>query len=226
MLVAFATVAVVSAVGALLAGSLIVVPAATARLWTRRVRTWQLASVLLAAAEGVAGLWLSVQTNAPPGATVAVLAGGVFALAAVLAALGPRGRRVVAVGGAAAASAALLAGCAQTGASSRPAVVATTTQIGDLVRNVGGSGIAVHQILQPNTDPHEYEPRPRDVTATADAKVVFENGDNLDRWMGKVLSSAGGSPRVVDLGAGTPVRLPGESTGPDISPGLSAAAAS
>jgi ABC-type Mn2+/Zn2+ transport system permease subunit len=35
----------------------------------------------------VAGLWHSVQTDAPPGATVAVLAGAVFALSALARAL-------------------------------------------------------------------------------------------------------------------------------------------
>ena len=39
-------------------------------------------------------------------------------------------------------------------------VVATTTQIGDWVREVGGAAVSVDQVLQPNTDPHEYEPRP------------------------------------------------------------------
>jgi ABC-type Zn uptake system ZnuABC Zn-binding protein ZnuA len=75
----------------------------------------------------------------------------------------------------------------------------------------------VHQILQPNTDPHEYEPRPADVERTAEARVVFENGDNLDHWMGKVISQAGGHPKVVDLGAAVPVKLPGESSGPEAS---------
>jgi ABC-type Zn uptake system ZnuABC Zn-binding protein ZnuA len=75
----------------------------------------------------------------------------------------------------------------------------------------------VHQILQANTDPHEYEPRPADVEHTAGAQVVFENGDNLDHWMGKVVSEAGGHPKVVDLGAAVPVRLPGESSGPEAS---------
>jgi zinc/manganese transport system substrate-binding protein len=96
-------------------------------------------------------------------------------------------------------------------------VVATTTQIGDLVRNVGGEAVDVHQILKPNTDPHEYEPRPQDVEATAGAKVVFENGDNLDHWMGKVVTEAGGAPNVVDLGKVVPVKLPGEESGPEAS---------
>src|SRR5206468_5718169 len=63
------------------------------------------------------------------------------------------------------------------------------------------------QILKPNTDPHEYEPRSADVLATSGAKVVLENGDELDQWMGKVVSSAGGHPSVVDLGAVVPVKL-------------------
>ena len=96
-------------------------------------------------------------------------------------------------------------------------VVATTTQIGDWARQVGGRFVDVHQILQPNSDPHDYEPRPADVTATAGAKVVFENGDELDHWMGKVVSEAGGSPTVVVLGDHVPVKRPGETSGPEAS---------
>jgi ABC-type Zn uptake system ZnuABC Zn-binding protein ZnuA len=95
--------------------------------------------------------------------------------------------------------------------------VATTTQIADWTRAVGGGDAAVHQILQPNTDPHEYEPRSKDVEATAGAKVVFENGDELDHWMAKVVEQAGGKPRVVVLGDRVPIRLPGEASGPEAS---------
>ncbi len=89
VLVALAAVAMLSAVGALLATALLVVPAASARLLTRRVASWQLATVALAAVEGVAGLWLAVECNAPPGATIAVLSGGAFALIACARALRP-----------------------------------------------------------------------------------------------------------------------------------------
>ncbi|MHB8644141.1 MAG: metal ABC transporter substrate-binding protein, partial [Gaiellaceae bacterium] len=85
--------------------------------------------------------------------------------------------------------------------------VAPTTQIGDFARAVAGNAVTVHQILQPNTDPHEYEPRPADVTATAGAKVVLESGDGLDHWMSKVVSQAGGHPAVVDLWNSVPVKL-------------------
>jgi len=80
VLIALVATAAVSAIGALLATTVLVVPAATARLWTQRLRVWQVTSIAIVAAEGTAGLWLSIQTNAPPGATIAMLAGGVFAL--------------------------------------------------------------------------------------------------------------------------------------------------
>jgi ABC-type Zn uptake system ZnuABC Zn-binding protein ZnuA len=89
----------------------------------------------------------------------------------------------------------LASGCgddeAGAGAGSGVTVVATTTQVGDFVRNVGGGRVDVHQILQPNSDPHEYEPRPSDARAVAEAEVVFRSGGDLDEWLEEVLSGAG-----------------------------------
>ena len=211
-LVALSVVAALSATGALLVAALFVVPAATVRLVTNRFWTLQRGAIGLAALEGVAGLWLSVEANVPPGAAIAVLAGGVFVLVAAA-------RLTVFRRGVVLAAAALaLAGCGQgLGSSHGLDVVATTTQIGDWTRIVAGPDASVHQLLQPNTDPHEYEPRPADVEATAAADLVIENGDRLDSWMAKVVSRAGGNPAVVDLGTTAPVKLPGESSGPEAS---------
>ncbi|MEA2497247.1 MAG: hypothetical protein QOJ29_5158 [Thermoleophilaceae bacterium] len=202
-LVALAAVSALASVGALLAGALLVIPAATTRLWTNRLSTWQLASVALAAVEGVAGLWLSVKLNAPPGAAIAVLAGTVFTLAPLL-------RRLPAWPTLAAA-ALLLGGCGGNGGDSRPVVVATTTQLADFARTVGGNAVDVHQILRPNTDPHEYEPRPADIQATANAKVVFASGDDLDSWIGKVVDQSGARAKVVVVGDAARTQLPGSS---------------
>src|SRR5204863_6741957 len=84
VLVALSATVSVAAVGALLVSALFVVPAATIRLVTRRVRTLQLASIALVAAEGVFGIWLSVEWNVPPGAAIAVLSGCCFAATATL----------------------------------------------------------------------------------------------------------------------------------------------
>lgn len=217
-LVALVAVAALSTLGALLATAVLVVPAATTRLLCTRVRAWQLATVALTAVEGVVGVWLSVQLNAPPGPAIAVLAGGAFAVVALWRALAVRPRRAAA---ALAALALLAAGCGSDGGSAAPGqvkVVATTTQLGDFVRAVGGERAKVVQLLRPNTDPHDYEPRPSDVRATADARVVFVNGDDLDHWMGNVVEQSGGTPAVVDLGASAAVKLPGETDGEEASP--------
>jgi ABC-type Mn2+/Zn2+ transport system permease subunit len=89
VLVALAAVAALSAVGALLATALLVVPPATTRMLTTRLPTWQLATTALTAAEGTLGLWLSFELNAPPGATIAVVAGAAFALVAASKAVAP-----------------------------------------------------------------------------------------------------------------------------------------
>jgi ABC-type Zn uptake system ZnuABC Zn-binding protein ZnuA/ABC-type Mn2+/Zn2+ transport system permease subunit len=214
-LIALVTTATLTVIGALLVAALLVAPAATTRLFADRMASWQLATVALAAVEGVAGLWLSVETNAPPGATIAALSGAAFCVAAGARAVG---QRRTAVAAAAAVTLAIVgAGCGGSGSSDGVSVVATTTQIGDWTRAVGRDAVDVHQILSPNTDPHDYEPRPDDVAATADAKVIFTNGDELDSWIDEVVSDSGSDAQVVDLGLSVPVKLPGEQEGEDAS---------
>jgi ABC-type Mn2+/Zn2+ transport system permease subunit len=82
-LVGFVSIAALAAVGALMATALLVVPAVTTRLWFSRVLSWQIATVALTIAIGVGGVWVSVWTNAPPGATIATLAGAVFLVSAL-----------------------------------------------------------------------------------------------------------------------------------------------
>jgi len=216
-LIALATTAALSVIGALLVAALFVVPAATVRLLTSRMMSWQIGSVALAALEGTAGLWLSVKTDAPPGATIATLSGAVFALAVAARALPRPGRRASLA--AVAALTLVAAGCGDSGSgdSGQLKVVATTTQIGDFVREVGGDAVDVDQILQPNTDPHEYEPRPSDIEGAAGAKLVFASGDDLDAWIDEVVSESGSDASIVDLGATVPIKLPGETSGAEAS---------
>ena len=83
-LVALTTAAMLPAIGALLTGALFVVPAATVRLLTDRVWSWQVGSVLLVLAEGLVGLRLSLWLDAPPGPVIATFAASVFAIVACL----------------------------------------------------------------------------------------------------------------------------------------------
>jgi zinc/manganese transport system substrate-binding protein len=208
-LVALAAVAALTVVGALLVAALFVLPAITARLLTERLWSWQLLSVALVAAEGTVGLWLSVETNAPPGATIACAAGGVFALVALARTLVQLPRAATAAT-ALAALALVGAGCGGSagGEDGKVTAIATTTQVGDFVREVGGEAVAVEQLLQPNSDPHDYEPRPSDVQALAEADVIYASGEGLDEWIEEVAADSGTEAEIVDLGAVAPTRLP------------------
>ena len=94
-----------------------------------------------------------------------------------------------------------IAGCSDsaTDDDGRPRVVATTTQVGDLVRQVAGDRAHVTQLLQPGADPHEYEPRPSDARAVTEAKLLVRSGGEVDDWMGDLADQAGGDAESVTL---------------------------
>jgi ABC-type Zn uptake system ZnuABC Zn-binding protein ZnuA len=98
------------------------------------------------------------------------------------------------------AAALLLVACGAGATATRGrTVVATTTQLGDLVRAVAGSRADVTQILRANSDPHAYEPRPSDVRAVSGAIVVVRSGGDLDAWLADVLHDAGSGARTVTI---------------------------
>jgi ABC-type Zn uptake system ZnuABC Zn-binding protein ZnuA len=100
--------------------------------------------------------------------------------------------------------------CTQTAVATAPAgtiaVVATTTQMQDLVRHVGGSRVHVVGILRPNVDPHDFEPTPASVVALSDARLVVESGVGIDAWADQLVDAAGTSAPVFDASAGLPIR--------------------
>ena len=82
-LVAVAVVSALPAVGALLTTALFIVPAATARLVARSVPGLLAGSVALAAIEGMVGVYVALWADIPPGAAIAVLGAGLYAVTAL-----------------------------------------------------------------------------------------------------------------------------------------------
>ncbi|MCP9490424.1 MAG: metal ABC transporter substrate-binding protein [Solirubrobacteraceae bacterium MAG38_C4-C5] len=91
-------------------------------------------------------------------------------------------------------------------------VVATTMQLQDFARQVGGEQVNVSGILGADNEPHEYEPTPSDAEALAAADVVLENGANLDDWLEDLLANAGGDAQRVTAAEGIEL-LPTEEEG-------------
>jgi len=103
---------------------------------------------------------------------------------------------------------ALLLFCTACGTNSSSAtggtiqVVAGENFWGSIAAQVGGSHVAVKSIIvDPNADPHDYDAKPIDARAVADAQYVIVNGAGYDPWLSKLLDANPSSGRrVLDIG--------------------------
>jgi len=88
----------------------------------------------------------------------------------------------------------------------KPRVAATTSIVGDVVSAVAGDRVSLTVLIPRGTDPHSYEPRPRELAAMADADVVFINGAGLEASMDYLLKQPETAARICDLSSGLPLR--------------------
>jgi zinc/manganese transport system substrate-binding protein len=98
----------------------------------------------------------------------------------------------------------VLAGCGSSlGAvggqsSGRVQVVAAENFWGSIASQLGGSKVSVHSIIvNPDTDPHSYEPAAADGVALAESQVAIVNGIGYDAWASKLIAANPSSSRVV-----------------------------
>ncbi len=89
-------------------------------------------------------------------------------------------------------------------------VVATTTIVGDVVRQVAGDRIDLSITLPVNADAHVFEPVPRDVTALAEADVVFANGFDFEERLVEIVENLDEPVNWVEVSAGVTPRRFGE----------------
>jgi zinc/manganese transport system substrate-binding protein len=99
---------------------------------------------------------------------------------------------------------ALLTGCGRSGAPSAGGrrsgfqVVAAENFWGSIATQLAGSKASVTSIIvNPNTDPHSYEPTARDARTIAGSQMAIVNGIGYDNWAPKLLSASPSSSRVV-----------------------------
>lgn len=76
-------------------------------------------------------------------------------------------------------------------------VVATTTLVGDVVRNIGGDAIQLSVLLPIGIDPHRFEPTPQDAALLAEADLIVANGAGLEEFLDRLLESAAGDVAVI-----------------------------
>jgi zinc/manganese transport system substrate-binding protein len=81
-------------------------------------------------------------------------------------------------------------------------VVAAENFWGSIAAQLGGSKVSVHSIIvNPNTDPHSYEPTASDARAMAMGKLEIVNGIGYDTWASHLLAANPVSGQtVLDVG--------------------------
>jgi len=84
-------------------------------------------------------------------------------------------------------------------------VVASTTIVGDVVAQVGGDLIELTVLFPTGADPHTFDPRPQDIAAISDARVVFISGLGLEESLQPALD-ANATGTVVQVSDGIDVR--------------------
>ncbi len=59
-------------------------------------------------------------------------------------------------------------------------IVATTTQLYDITKNLVGDNVLLSVIYSADTDPHDYQPTPADIQNIQDADLIIINGVDLE----------------------------------------------
>jgi ABC-type Zn uptake system ZnuABC Zn-binding protein ZnuA len=106
-------------------------------------------------------------------------------------------------------------------AQDRIQIVTTTTDLRSLTEAVGGELVAVVNLVPPNMDAEDYQPKPQDVLRLKNAHMLVRVGLDYDLWVDRLLAQAGkveisrGGPGYVDASFAIAVlELRGMSVGP------------
>ena len=77
-----------------------------------------------------------------------------------------------------------------------PLIVATTTHLADLARQIGGNAIQVEALMRPGVDPHSYRATAHDITLIHQADLVLFHGLSLEGKLSRVLEDDQATQRI------------------------------
>ena len=81
-------------------------------------------------------------------------------------------------------------------------VVATTTFLADLAKNIAGDKAEVISLMPTGGDPHLYDPIPGDAKKIAEADVILRNGLTLEGWLDELIENSGTRANIYTLTEG------------------------
>ena len=83
-------------------------------------------------------------------------------------------------------------------------VIATTTVVADLVKQVGGDLVVVESLMADGVDPHSYRATPRDIDRLVRADLIVSNGLHLEGKLAELLERIGRKRPFVAVGNAVP----------------------
>ena len=98
----------------------------------------------------------------------------------------------------------------QTQGEADSAILTSTTFLADITRNIAGDRLKVESLLPIGTDPHSYQPTPRDAARIADSRLLIVNGAEYEHFIESLLENAGGEREIIEASTGISPRRDAE----------------
>jgi ABC-type Zn uptake system ZnuABC Zn-binding protein ZnuA len=86
-----------------------------------------------------------------------------------------------------------------------PEILATTTVLADVTRNLVGDRFSVGSLLPIGADPHSYQPTPQDKARISESKLLVINGAEYEHFLEGLIESADGERPLIEASAGLPL---------------------
>ncbi|MGB7537756.1 MAG: metal ABC transporter substrate-binding protein [Anaerolineales bacterium] len=97
---------------------------------------------------------------------------------------------------------------------------AVETFLADIAQNIAGDRLFVHALIPFGTDPHEFDPAPKDMVIVSESDLLIVNGGGLEGWLAEALKTIGGNRVLVTASQGLASR---QTAMPSITPSPSGA---
>lgn len=81
-------------------------------------------------------------------------------------------------------------------------LVATTTIIADISKEIAGDHMEIISLMPVGGDPHLYDPIPKDAQTIVNASIIFKNGLGLEGWLNKLIDNSETSALIRNVSDG------------------------
>jgi zinc/manganese transport system substrate-binding protein len=83
-------------------------------------------------------------------------------------------------------------------------VTSVSTITAEIAREIGGTHVAVVNLVAPDTDPHEYQPTPGDLKKMEASRLILLTGKGLEGYLGKLKKNSATRDKIFNVGAAVP----------------------